>query len=205
MSPARDETASPSPQPSRSIFDVEGFIERTLLASRWILVVFYMGLAVALALYAVAFINKCIKIASKIFTYTDNEVILAMLGLIDACLVASLMVMVMLSGYENFVSRLDKGDSSELSWLGKIDTGSLKVKIASAIVAISSIHLLQVFLNSNQYENEKIMWSTLIHLAFVASAVFLAIVDRIAEGSKAKKAKDKAAGGYEEAGNGKGA
>ncbi|MDX2287948.1 MAG: TIGR00645 family protein [Hyphomicrobiaceae bacterium] len=171
--------------------DAEALIERVLLASRWLLVVFYMGLATALALYAISFINKCFKIATKIFTYTDNEVILAMLGLIDACLVASLMVMVMLSGYENFVSRLDKGDASELGWLGKIDTGSLKVKIASAIVAISSIHLLQVFLNSNQYENEKIMWSTLIHLAFVASAVFLAIVDRIAGSSSAQKAKTK--------------
>jgi uncharacterized protein (TIGR00645 family) len=186
MSPAQtppdeaDDTA-------RGGFSAEAMIERVLLASRWLLVVFYLGLAAALAVYAVSFLNKCYKIATKIFTFTDNEMILAMLALIDACLVASLMVMVMLSGYENFVSRLDKGDASELGWLGKIDTGSLKVKIASAIVAISSIHLLQVFLNAPQYDNEKIMWSTLIHLAFVASAVFLAVVDRISEGASAKK------------------
>ncbi|MDX2257692.1 MAG: TIGR00645 family protein [Hyphomicrobiaceae bacterium] len=186
MSPASRDDSEVSPQ-SRSSFGPEALIERLLLASRWLLVVFYLGLAAALAVYAVSFLNKCLKIATKIFTYTDNEVILAMLALIDACLVASLMVMVMLSGYENFVSRLDKGDASELGWLGKIDTGSLKVKIASAIVAISSIHLLQVFLNAPQYDNEKIMWSTLIHLAFVASAVFLAIVDRISEGATAKK------------------
>ena len=160
-------------------------IERTMLASRWALIVFYFGLAFALVLYGVAFIYKCIKLAMSIFTLTDNQVILAMLGLIDAALVASLMVMVMLTGYENYVSRLERAQG-ELTWLGKIDTGSLKVKIASAIVAISSIHLLQVFLNAEQYDNQKIMWSTLIHLAFVLSAFALAVVDRIAAGGKSK-------------------
>lgn len=181
MSDIRPETST-----SAAGDTIETLIEKTLLASRWLLVVFYLGLAVSLGVYAVAFISKSAKIASKIFILNDNEVILAMLGLIDACLVASLMVMVMLSGYENFVSRLDKaGNNGELGWLGKIDTGSLKVKIASAIVAISSIHLLQVFLNAPQYEDSKIMWSTLIHLAFVASAIALAIVDRIAAPKKA--------------------
>lgn len=185
--PQKNTTSSTAAKAQNPSGFAETMIERTMLASRWLLVVFYLGLAAALALYAAAFVGKVWKIALKIFTLTDNEVILAMLGLIDACLVASLMVMVMLSGYENFVSRLDRGDASELGWLGKIDTGSLKVKVASAIVAISSIHLLQVFLNAPQYENEKIMWSTLIHLAFVASAVFLAIVDRIADGGKSAK------------------
>jgi uncharacterized protein (TIGR00645 family) len=168
----------------------ERLIERAILAARWILIVFYFGLAFALALYAGSFVYKCLKLAVKIFTLTDNEVILAMLSLIDACLVASLMVMVMLTGYENYVSRLEHKDASELAWLGKIDTGSLKVKIASAIVAISSIHLLQVFLNAPQYDNQKIMWTTLIHLAFVLSAFSLALVDRIAGVSKATKAQD---------------
>jgi len=166
---------------------IEMLIEKTLFASRWVLIVFYLGLAVSLGVYAVSFIVKSFKIASSIFVLSDNEIILAMLGLIDACLVASLMVMVMLSGYENFVSRLDKAGNGELDWLGKIDTGSLKVKIASAIVAISSIHLLQVFLNATQYDDSKIMWTTLIHLAFVASALALAIVDRIAYAAKTGK------------------
>jgi uncharacterized protein (TIGR00645 family) len=164
---------------------IEAMIERAILASRWALIVFYFGLAFALALYGMSFVYKCVKLALSIFTLSDNEVILAMLGLIDACLVASLMVMVMLTGYENYVSRLDRAEG-ELTWLGKIDTGSLKVKIASAIVAISSIHLLQVFLNAEHYDNQKIMWATLIHLAFVASAFSLAVVDRIAGGGKAK-------------------
>lgn len=180
--------SDPTPETPRKTGDlIEAFIENSLLASRWILVVFYLGLAISLGVYAISFIAKSAKVATKIFVLNDNEIILAMLGLIDACLVASLMVMVMLSGYENFVSRLDKANNNELGWLGKIDTGSLKVKIASAIVAISSIHLLQVFLNAPQYEDSKIMWSTLIHLAFVASAIALAIVDRIALTAKPAK------------------
>lgn len=98
--------------------------------------------------------------------------ILAMLGLIDAALVASLIVMVMISGYENFVSRFDDADA-EVSFLGKLDSGSLKIKVASSIVAISSIHLLQIFLNASQYSDSKLMWFTIIHLAFVVSAVML--------------------------------
>ena len=109
--------------------------------------------------------------------------ILAMLSLIDAALVASLIVMVMISSYENFVSRFEE-QTQDLSWLGKMDSGSLKIKVASAIVAISSIHLLQVFMNVQQYENGKVMWLTLMHLAFIASAVFLGLLDRISGGAK---------------------
>ena len=174
-------------KPRTSAMPTERLIERSILAARWILIVFYFGLAFALVLYASSFVYKCLKLSMSLFSMTDNEVILAMLSLIDACLVASLMVMVMLTGYENYVSRLDHQDASELAWLGKIDTGSLKVKIASSIVAISSIHLLQVFLNASQYDNQKIMWTTLIHLAFVLSAFSLALVDRIAATDKTTK------------------
>jgi uncharacterized protein (TIGR00645 family) len=118
-----------------------------------------------------------------VLTLNEEEMILAMLSLIDAALVASLIVMVMISSYENFVSRFEE-HTQDLSWLGKMDSGSLKIKVASAIVAISSIHLLQVFMNVHQYENGKIMWLTFMHLAFIASAVFLGLLDRIAGGAK---------------------
>ena len=170
-----------------SLKHAEQLVERAMLASRWLLIVFYFGLAFALALYAGAFVYKCAKLAAGILALSDNEVILAMLGLIDACLVASLMVMVMLTGYENYISRLDHEEATELAWLGKIDSGSLKVKIASAIVAISSIHLLQIFLNAATYDNQKIMWATLMHLAFVLSAFSLALVDRVAAATKPGK------------------
>jgi len=140
-------------------------------------VVFYIGLAIALVLYAVSFAAKLWKFASHIFTIDEAESILDMLGLIDAALVASLVVMVIISGYENFVSRFDEDD--KVHWLGEIDAGSLKIKVASTIVAISSIHLLQVFLNVHTFTGEQLMWYTIIHIAFVVSALFLAYIDRI--------------------------
>ncbi|MHA7968418.1 TIGR00645 family protein [Rhizobium sp. CAU 1783] len=157
---------------------LELLVERIILSSRWILVAFYLGLVAALAVYAVSFGYKFLKVAGNVFNYGEAEMILAMLGLIDAALVASLIVMVMISGYENFVSRFDEADD-EVSFLGKLDAGSLKIKVASSIVAISSIHLLQVFLNVNQFTDGKIMWLTLMHLAFVVSAVMLGFLEKL--------------------------
>jgi len=155
---------------------LELIIEKIILSSRWILVVFYLGLVAALAVYALSFGYKFLKIAKNVFAYEEFEMILAMLSLIDAALVASLIVMVMISGYENFVSRFDNADD-EVSFLGKLDAGSLKIKVASSIVAISSIHLLQIFLNATKYTDSQLMWFTLIHLTFVVSAVMLGYLE----------------------------
>tara|TARA_R110002124_G_scaffold64684_2_gene176508 strand:+ start:618 stop:1112 length:495 start_codon:yes stop_codon:yes gene_type:complete len=157
----------------------ELLIERLILGARWILVVFYLGLAVALALYAVTFVKKLAGIFLVAMNLDESEMILAMLGLIDAALVASLLLMVMISSYENFVSRFDEA-KTDLTWLGKLDAGSLKVKVASAIVAISSIHLLQIFLNIGEYSDNQVMWLTIMHMAFVVSAVALGYLDKIA-------------------------
>jgi uncharacterized protein (TIGR00645 family) len=172
---------------SRAMKSLELLVERIILSSRWILVVFYLGLAAALALYGVSFVYKFYKVAISVFNLEEDEMILAMLGLIDAALVASLIVMVMIASYENFVSRFDEADD-EVSFLGKLDSGSLKIKVASSIVAISSIHLLQVFLNATQYEDGKIMWLTLMHLAFVVSAVLLGFLEQIMSKAKGKDA-----------------
>lgn len=167
---------------------LEILVERIILSSRWLLVVFYLGLAASLALYGLSFIYKFYKVALGVFTLDEADMILAMLGLIDAALVASLIVMVMISGYENFVSRFDEADEAgdEVSFLGKLDSGSLKIKVASSIVAISSIHLLQVFLNVAQYENGQIMWLTLMHLTFVVSALMLGFLEKIMAQAKGK-------------------
>jgi uncharacterized protein (TIGR00645 family) len=165
---------------------IELFIERIILASRWLLVVFYLGLAAALALYAVSFAKKLFQYAQKVLTLDETDAILSMLSLIDAGLVASLVVMVIISGYENFVSRFDDTEN-EMAWLGKIDAGSLKIKVASTIVAISSIHLLQVFLNAATYDTTQIMWLTIVHMAFVISALLLAYIDRVMSGTKKDK------------------
>ena len=158
---------------------LEHTVEAVILASRWLLVVFYLGLAFALLLYALSFGKKLIDFVDKLFVLQETDTILKMLALIDAALVASLVVMVIISGYENFVSRFDNADGNEISWLGKVDAGSLKIKVASTIVAISSIHLLQVFLNVQQYTDGQLMWLTLIHLAFVISALILAYIDKL--------------------------
>lgn len=170
---------------------LELLVERIILSSRWLLVVFYLGLAAALAVYGFSFLLKFIKVASNVMVSTEGEMILAMLGLIDAALVGSLIVMVMISGYENFVSRFDEAEAEnkEVSFLGKLDAGSLKIKVASSIVAISSIHLLQVFLNINQYTDMKIVLLTGIHLAFVVSALMLGYLEIMM--SKNKKGLDK--------------
>jgi uncharacterized protein (TIGR00645 family) len=157
---------------------IELAIESIILASRWLLVVFYLGLALALAIYALSFAKKLYEFTATVMVLNDTDTILKILGLIDAALVASLVVMVIISGYENFVSRFD-GETGGVHWLGTIDVGSLKVKVASTIVAISSIHLLQVFLNSATYTNSQLMWLTIMHMAFVASALLLAYIDRL--------------------------
>ncbi len=168
---------------------LEHFIENIIISARWILVVFYVGLAGALGLYSISFIRKLWEFASKVFVIEETDAILKILSLIDASLVASLLVMVMISGYENFVSRFDNVDekSQELAWLGKIDASSLKIKVASTIVAISSIHLLQVFLNADKFTDSKLMWLTIIHMAFVFSALLLAYIDQVIVGTKKSK------------------
>jgi uncharacterized protein (TIGR00645 family) len=160
---------------------IELMIETVILASRWLLVIFYLGLAVALAVYALTFGVKLWDFIAHVLSIEDSDAILKMLGLIDAALVASLVVMVIISGYENFVSKFD---DNSVHWLGEIDAGSLKIKVASTIVAISSIHLLQIFLDVGAHPDEQLMWYTIIHLAFVASALFLAYIDRVAAMTK---------------------
>jgi uncharacterized protein (TIGR00645 family) len=164
---------------------IERLIESIILASRWLLVIFYLGLAVALAVYAVSFGEKLLEFLTKSLELAEADAILKMLGLIDAALVASLVVMVIISGYENFVSRFEERD--EVHWIGKIDAGSLKIKVASTIVAISSIHLLQVFLNVARYTNDQLLWLTLMHITFVFSALFLAFIDKIMAMTKKEK------------------
>lgn len=158
---------------------LEIMVERVILASRWLLVAFYIGLGLALVFYAITFGIKLFDFGAKLFVIDETEAILKVLGLIDAALIASLVVMVIISGYENFVSRFDHDD--DVHWLGQIDAGSLKIKVASTIVAISSIHLLQIFLNVPTYTNEQIFWYTMLHLTFIVSALFLALIDKISK------------------------
>jgi len=159
---------------------MEAFFEKLLYNARWVLAPLYIGLSLALALLTVKFFQEVFHFIPLILSTTEADMVLVILSLVDMSLVGGLVVMVMLSGYENFVSRIDLEDGEEkLSWLGKLDSGSLKQKVAASIVAISSIHLLQKFMNASEIENEKLMWYVIIHLTFVISAIGMAWVDKI--------------------------
>ena len=159
---------------------METMIEKVLYASRWVLAPLYLGLSLALALLTLKFFQEVLHFFPRIFSTTESDLVLVILSLVDLSLVGGLVVMVMLSGYENFVSRIDIDDGEEkLSWLGKLDAGSLKQKVAASIIAISSIHLLQKFMNATEVENDKLMWYVIIHLTFVVSAIGMAWVDRM--------------------------
>ena len=159
---------------------IERIAEKSLYASRWLLAPIYLGLSFGLLLLGLKFFQEVIHVLPLVFATKEADLVLIILSLIDLSLVGGLIVMVMLSGYENFVSNIDLDHGAEkLSWLGKMDAGSLKQKVAASIVAISSIHLLKKFMNVQAIENDKLMWYVIIHLTFVVSAIGMAYVDKI--------------------------
>lgn len=159
---------------------LERLIENYLYTSRWILAPIFLGLSLAMVLLGLKFYQELFHTLPMVFAMREDQLVLSVLALVDLALVASLVVMVMFSGYENFVSRLNIDEAQEkLSWLGKLDSGSLKLKVAASIVAISAIHLLRVFMNAEDISNDKLLWYVLIHLTFVVSALMMAWIDRI--------------------------
>lgn len=168
---------------------IQTAIERIILYSRYILVVFYIGLAFALAVYAIAFIFEVLHVAEIAMSPPENEkgnfsLVMPILELIDGALVSGLIVMVMLSSYENFVGRFgDEALHDSPEWLRRLDPGSLKVKVATALLTISAVKLLQVFMDRDQFSDSDIFWKVVIHLLFIASAISLAFLDRITDHS----------------------
>lgn len=166
---------------------VEIFSENVLFSARWLLAPFYFGLAISLFVLLIKFLMELLHLAQGAFASTESDVILGLLTLVDLTLTGSLLIIVIFSGYENFVSRMDHsthGDRPE--WMGTIDFSALKLKMLSSIVAISAVQLLRQFmaLGTVTPEREKeLMWLVIIHLVFVVSSVLLAFSDRIASGS----------------------
>ncbi len=159
---------------------MEKFVESAFYATRWLLAPIYFGLSLALVLLALKFFQELVHFFPLVFSSSEADLVLVVLSLIDLSLVGGLLVMVMFSGYENFVSAIDLDESADkLSWLGKLDSGSLKQKVAASIVAISSIHLLKLFMNAEQISNDKLMWYVIIHITFVLSAIGMALVDKM--------------------------
>lgn len=160
---------------------MERIIETTMYRARWLLAPIYLGLSIALIALGIKFFQEVIHLLFHIVEMKEADMILVVLTLVDIAMVGGLIVMVMMSGYENFVSQLDVPEGGEkLSWLGKMDSSSLKAKIAASIVAISSIHLLKIFMDAYHIANDKIMWYILLHMTFVASAFAMGYLDILA-------------------------
>jgi len=159
---------------------MERLVEQMMYRARWILAPIYLGLSFALIALGVKFFQEVFHLMLHILTISEADLVLVTLSLIDMALVGGLLIMVMMSSYENFVSRLDIASGEEkLNWLGTMDASSLKLKVAASIVAISSIHLLKIFMNAEQTDNDKLLWYTIIHMTFVASAVAMGYLDRL--------------------------
>ena len=158
---------------------LEEVTEKALFGSRWILAPIFLGLSIALLALGIKFFQEAYHLIAEVLVKEEADLVLKVLALIDISLVGSLIVMVMFSGYENFVSTIDAKGTETLGWLGKMDSGTLKLKVAVSIVAISSIHLLRIFMQAEQIENEKIMWYILLHMTFVVSAVLLGVLDKM--------------------------
>ncbi len=159
---------------------IEFALERGMYASRWLLAPVYLGMSLTLLAIAIKFFQELWHLLPHILEISDANLVLGLLSLVDLTLVGSLIVMVMFSGYENFVSQLDiEEDTEKLSWLGTHDYNSLKMKVATSIVAISSIHLLKVFMNVENIQNDKLFWFVVIHMTFVLSALLMGYLGKL--------------------------
>lgn len=168
---------------------MEHLIERGLFASRWLMAPMYVGLVGALLILLWTFLMELARFGTALPTLTVDDAVLGVLALIDLSLAGNLLLIVIFSGYENFVSRMDlKDEEDRPEWQGTVDFAGLKLKLVASIVAISGIHLLKVFMDVTKYDAEKIRWMVIIHLVFVASGVLLALMDWISARTKGAKA-----------------
>ncbi|MDE2290224.1 MAG: TIGR00645 family protein [Burkholderiales bacterium] len=168
----------------------EQWLETVLFNSRWLLVPFYLGLVLSLLMLLVAFVGDLVHVVPHILTASPEEIILAVLTLIDLSLASNLVMIVMFSGYENFVSKIDTGDSEDRpTWMGTLDFSGLKMKLIGSIVAISAISLLRAFMKIAEpgmaIDETRIRWLVILHVTFVGSGLLFALMDWVA--GKAEK------------------
>ena len=162
----------------------EKFLERIMFASRWILAPFYFGLIISLFFLLVVFIKEIFHFVLN-FSTDETDLILFILTLIDLSFAGNLLIIVIFSGYENFVSKIDVNNHEDKpEWMGTVDFKGLKLKLVSSIVAISGIHLLKVFFDLEKYTREQIILFIAIHFTFVISGVILAYMDTLISKNK---------------------
>ncbi|MCW2962258.1 MAG: hypothetical protein JWM25_1091 [Thermoleophilia bacterium] len=164
------------------------FIGKTIFFSRWLQAPLYLGLIIAQLVYVVQFMRELVTLVSDVASdllhgthhMAEADIMLVVLGLVDVVMVANLLIMVIVGGYETFVSRIDLDrHPDQPEWLSHVNANVLKVKLAMSIVGISSIHLLKTFIDAGQYTEKELLWQTIIHLTFVVSAIALAWIDRL--------------------------
>ncbi len=158
-----------------------------IFASRWLQVPLYLGLIVAQGVYVVLFLKELWHLVTNTTTFGEQQIMLVVLGLIDVVMISNLLIMVIIGGYETFVSRLQlRGHPDQPEWLDQVNASVLKIKLAMAIIGISSIHLLRTFIEAGNlgagnsaYTESGVMWQTIIHVVFILSAVGIAAVERM--------------------------
>ena len=167
-----------------------------IFASRWLQLPLYLGLIVAQAVYVVLFIQELLHLVPILWdpnalsnsaatlgvekASKEIVVMLVVLSLIDVVMISNLLIMVIIGGYETFVSRLDlEGHPDQPEWLSHVNANILKVKLATAIIGISSIHLLKTFISADSMSDKALLWQTIIHVTFILSAVAIAYIDRL--------------------------
>ncbi len=187
-----DTPENSSPEPTKPSYNngnrdvlFRSALGNMIFLSRWLQAPLYFGLILAQGIYVYHFMIELWHLLEKSTHISETQIMLTVLGLIDVVMIANLLIMVIVGGYETFVSRLNlQGHPDQPEWLSHVNAGVLKVKLATALIGISSIHLLKSFINADNISDKAIMWQVLIHLTFIISALALAITDRISSPPK---------------------
>ena len=183
IDPANVPPRAERPASSTIFLKFEHGIEQLLFSSRWLLAPFFIGLALSIIVLLVKFAAEMLHVMTVAFTASGTQLVAEVLSLVDLTLTASLLIIVVFSGYENFVSRVDHSRHRDWpEWMGSIDFTGLKLKLLSSIVAISAVQVLKQFMAINNFSDRDLAWSVGIHVMFVVSSVLLALSDRIANG-----------------------
>ncbi len=165
---------------SNNNYKQSNIMTNILFGSRWLQLPLYLGLIIAQAVYVYFFAVELFHLVHKIPHLGEADIMLIVLGLIDVVMISNLLIMVIVGGYETFVSRLNlEGHPDEPDWLSHVNANLLKVKLATAIIGISSIHLLKTFINAENLSDKVLIAQTLIHMTFVFSAIAIAYIDKL--------------------------
>lgn len=169
------------------MIDLRKGISTVIFTGRWLQLPLYLGLIVILAAYVYRFIGELFELVSHINGFDDTHIMLGVLDLIDVVMIANLLIMVVMGGYETFVSHLNLGEHPDNpEWLDHLDAGAMKVKLALSLVGISSIHLLRTFIDPTKLSNYSVMWQVIIHITLILSALAIAWTNRMLDGGHRK-------------------